>query len=418
MHTRKSLLIGSIICLIGAFFYCYEFVLRIVPGILQQELISAFGNIPAATFGQISALYYFAYSPMQLPVGILMDRFGARKLLTLACFCCATGSFLFSYPSNLLVAGVGRFLVGFGSAFAFVGVLSCAIAWLPYKLFSLVAGLMTSIGMFGLIYGEIKLTELSHSLSLGSILQLLVYAGIVLTIMIFLIVRENPNSNNSDHKNIPMKDFLQNVLHVLKTPEIWLIGFSAACLYTSLSIFGELWGQSYLEHAHHLTKVKSAKTISFLFLGWAIGAPFFGYISDKYNNRVIPLLVGTIFSFICISIILYIPELSSFSLCAVVLLYGIFSAAEIIAFIMANECIAKILPGTIFAVINMIVTLGGVIFQPLVGKLLDIFNNGKTLNGVYIYATKDYQLSLSVMPTLLIITVFILFILKTKYQRN
>ena len=118
--SKKQAFLGSLICAIGAFFYCYEFVLRIIPGALQSELSAAFGHISATTFGQLSAFYYFAYSPMQIPVGMLMDRFGPRRLLTFACLCCTLGSWMFADISSMLVAGCGRFLVGFGSSFAFV----------------------------------------------------------------------------------------------------------------------------------------------------------------------------------------------------------------------------------------------------------------------------------------------------------
>lgn len=137
--SKSSILFGSIICFFGAVFYCYEFILRIIPGALQSELSIALGHISATTFGQISALYYFAYSPMQMPVGMLMDRFGPRKLLTFACMCCTLGSWLFTMTSSMFLVGCGRFLVGFGSSFAFVGVLSLALHWLPRKYFSLVA---------------------------------------------------------------------------------------------------------------------------------------------------------------------------------------------------------------------------------------------------------------------------------------
>src|SRR5262245_45732739 len=120
--SRKQLSFGIFVCFIAAMFYCYEFVLRIVPGALQTELSTALGHISATTFGQISALYYFAYSPMQIPVGMLMDRFGPRKLLTLACICCTLGSWMFTLTTSITLVGVGRFLVGFGSSFAFVGV--------------------------------------------------------------------------------------------------------------------------------------------------------------------------------------------------------------------------------------------------------------------------------------------------------
>ena len=151
LFNRRRILLGSLICLIGAFFYCYEFVLRIIPGALQSELSAAFGNISATAFGQLSAMYYFAYSPMQMPVGMLMDRFGPRRLLTIACLLCTLGSFLFTYSSSLNIAGSGRFLVGFCSSFGFVGVLSLALNWLPRRYFSLVAGLITTLGMLGLV---------------------------------------------------------------------------------------------------------------------------------------------------------------------------------------------------------------------------------------------------------------------------
>lgn len=414
--SNKKLLLGIIICTVGALFYCYEFVLRIVPGILQSEISNAFGNLSATTFGQLSALYYFAYSPMQLPVGILMDRFGARLLLTLACLSCTLGSLMFSYSTSLFVAGSGRFLVGFGSSFAFVGVLSCAISWLPYKYFSLVAGLMTTIGMLGLVFGEIQLTELSNHASLNSIFLMLVVIGLVMTVTIFLVVRNN--NERKDSVKIPFRDFLKDVIQVLKTPQIWMIGAIAAFLYTSLSVFGELWGKSYLENAHHLSKSQAANTISWMFIGWAIGAPLGGYLSDKYQNRIIPLLVGAIFSLIFISIILYVPNLSYSTLNMLILLYGIFSGTEIVAFIMANEFIKKAMPGTVFAIINLIVTIGGAIFQPLVGKLLDFFSNGRIIDEVHIYEVADYKLSMSIIPACLLITIFLLIYMQHKSKQQ
>ena len=99
MHTqntisRNQLILGAIACGMAGLFYCYEFILRIIPGALQGELSQAFGQLSASVFGQIAALYYFAYTPMQLPVGMLMDRFGPKKLLSFACLCCMLGSYL------------------------------------------------------------------------------------------------------------------------------------------------------------------------------------------------------------------------------------------------------------------------------------------------------------------------------------
>jgi MFS family permease len=407
--SKKQLLFGTVVCFVGALFYCYEFILRIIPGALQAELSAALGHITATTFGKISALYYFAYSPMQMPVGMLMDRFGPRRLLTFACICCTIGSWMFTLTTSMLLVGCGRFLVGFGSSFAFVGVLSLALHWLPRRYFSLVAGLITTLGMLGLIYGEVKITEWSELLGWEHVLTGIAYIGAVITLIILVVVRDGPASY-APHR-YPLPEFFKGVVKVLASHQVWLIGLVGACLYTSLSVFGELWGKAYLEQAHHLTKVEAAKTVSAVFLGWAVGAPLGGYISDYTGRRVLPLVVGAIISFICISLVLYWPGLSYLSLNILLFLYGVFSATEIIVFIMAKECSGAELSGTIFAATNMIVTLGAVIFQPLVGTLLDAFGDSGVISGEHIYTVVDYQVALSILPiSLLIVTILAFFI--------
>ncbi|KTD52501.1 hypothetical protein Lqui_0202 [Legionella quinlivanii] len=408
--SRRQALLGILICTVGAFFYCYEFVLRIIPGALQSELSAAFGHISATTFGQLSAFYYFAYSPMQLPVGMLMDRYGPRRLLTFACLCCTLGSWMFTNTSSMLVAGSGRFLVGFGSSFAFVGVLSLALRWLPRRYFSLVAGLITTLGMLGLVYGEVKITDMAVSLGLMHVLWMMIIIGGVLSVITFLVVRDGPQGHIANKQ--PWPEFFANVWHVLSSPQVWLIGFVGACLYTSLSVFGELWGKTYLEQAHHLTKVQAARTVSAMFLGWAVGAPIAGYFSDISGRRVFPLVAGAILSLICISIVLYYPGLSYTTLNILLFLYGVFSATEIIVFIMGKENSGAKLSGTVFAAVNMIVTLGGVVFQPLVGKLLDTFGDSHVVAGEHIYSIVDYQLALSVLPLSLLMVMILAFFMK------
>ena len=401
-HSRKHLITGSLICAVGAFFYCYEFILRIIPGILQDEIRIALGNLSATTFSQIAALYYLAYSPMQLPVGILMDRFGPRYLLSLACLCCSIGSFLFS-DTTLIIVGFGRLLVGFGSAFAFVGLLSAAVNWLPKRYFSLVAGMMTTVSMLGLVYGEIHITHLAHNFGLHRVLVMVASAGLIITSGIFLIVRESPVKYS--HQSIPYAVFMKQVLQVFRSRYIWIIGVMGACFYTSLSVFGELWGKSFLEVTFNLNKTQAAQTTSALFLGWALGAPICGYLSDRSGERLRPIILGAIGALVCISLILYYPSLSYRWLTVLVFGYGVFSSIEIIVFIMAKEySVSEELSGTIFAVTNMIISLGGMLLQPLVGALLDWSSPHSYL---HFYTAKNYRFGLSILIISMIMVIVI-----------
>ena len=270
--------------------------------------------------------------------------------------------------------------------------------------------------MLGLVYGEVKITHLAMTMCWEYVLSLLVYAGAILTVIIFLVVRDGPQGHVV-HKH-PLPEFFQNVMAVLTSGDVWLIGFVGACMYTSLSVFGELWGKAYLEQAHHLTSLEAARTISAMFLGWAVGAPIAGYWSDISGKRVVPLVVGAIMSLICISIVLYKPGLSYTSLNILLFLYGLFSGTEIIVFAMARENSGAKLAGTVFAATNMIVTLGGVIFQPLVGKLLDTFGDSGVVDGHHIYTVLDYQIALSVLPISLLCVTILAFFMKDHRVRG
>ena len=113
------MLVAWLVCALGAVFYSYEYFLRISPSVMEHALRDHF-NLSATGFGLLSAFYYYAYVPMQLPVGVLMDRFGPRRLLTIACLICVVGTFMFGDTVLFGVAAAGRFLVGLGSAFAFL----------------------------------------------------------------------------------------------------------------------------------------------------------------------------------------------------------------------------------------------------------------------------------------------------------
>ena len=241
-------------------------------------------------------------------------------------------------------------------------------------------------------------------------LWLLVLIGAVLTVLILFLVHDKPRVHESSPDTVSV--FLKQVWHVLISPQVWLIGFVGACLYTSLSVFGELWGKSYLEQAHHLSKIDAARAISMMFLGWAVGAPVAGFLSDWSGRRVLPIVLGALFSFICINMILYCTDLSFTALNCLLFFYGLFSGSEIIIFIMAKENSKSLVSGTVFAAANMIVSFVGAIFQPLIGILLDMFGNGRLVNGEHIYAVHDYQLALSVIPLSLLTVILLSFFLK------
>ena len=110
-----------------------------MPSVIMPYLAS-FYQVDVNGLGFIITAYYFAYTPLQIFVGTLMDLYGVRVLLTIAILFCAAGAALFGVNPNVYVGFLGRFFIGCGSAFAFVGVLKVASDWLPHRYFAILSG--------------------------------------------------------------------------------------------------------------------------------------------------------------------------------------------------------------------------------------------------------------------------------------
>jgi len=104
----------------AALFFFYAWVLRVAPSVMVEELMRDFA-VGAAVLGNLSAAYFYGYAGMQIPVGVLLDRFGPRRLLAVAALACAGGCVLFATGTTLATVTAGRFLIGASAAFSLVG---------------------------------------------------------------------------------------------------------------------------------------------------------------------------------------------------------------------------------------------------------------------------------------------------------
>ena len=137
---------------IAALFYCYENILQVAPSVMVSEWMHDF-HLTASAIGRLGAYYYYAYASTQIPVGMLVDYFGPRRLLTLAALVCALGVFVISAAHGFHLAAIGRAMIGLGSGFAAIGCLHIAATCLPSSWFACITGLTLSFGMLGAMGG-------------------------------------------------------------------------------------------------------------------------------------------------------------------------------------------------------------------------------------------------------------------------
>jgi len=213
-------------------FFIYDFFLRVLPSAMTQELMQEY-NIDAFGLGLLSSLFFVSYTPMQLPAGLLFDRFGPRVLMTVTMFLCALSLQLFAITDNFLVASICRLFMGIGSAFAYVGTLLLASRWFPGRYYSFIVGLIQFMGSLGAIFGEGPISQLIHTLGNEAALTIVAVAGFVLTVLFGLILRNHPKSGESKaskrkHKRYHASEW-KRLTKVCRHKQNWAVGVYCFC---------------------------------------------------------------------------------------------------------------------------------------------------------------------------------------------
>lgn len=407
---------GWVICGLAAAFYCYEYLLRISPSAMVPELMTTFG-VSAASIGLLSTYYFIAYTPMQFPVGIMMDKYGPRRVLTLAILSCALGTALMGLSSSFNMALAGRFLIGFGSAFAFVGVLKLATLWLPADRFALIAGLTTTLGMVGAMFGQNVLKSMVLSTGWENTITYFGLLGFALVPLIWFIVRDTPPQKEGIKKeeaSLSYGQLFQDIAKLFKNRQIWINGLIGGLIILPTTIFAELWGVPFLKLNYGLTEQSAVFATSMIFLGWAVGSPLMGGFSDYIKRRRAPLICGALIGAVIFSIVLYSTHLPESWVFFLLFLFGAISSAEVIVFAVARESAPESVAGTAVAMTNFLVVCAGP-FQWIVGKILDTMWDGKMLAGQPLYTIENYQVALLLCPSSMLLAFLLGFALKETY---
>lgn len=408
-------LVALIMCVMGAIFYCYEYYLRVAPSVIQPELMATF-EITQAGLGTLIAYYYLAYVPLQIPVGLMMDYWGPRRVLTFACILCAVGTYLFADTNSIWMAKAGRFMVGFGSAFAYVGVLKIANLWLPKRYFAMVAGFCTALGMLGAISGGILMTKFINMVGWQQALFSSAIIGLILATILWAVIRDNSDKEitnlvRASHRG---KTIWMELLEVVKSKQLWINGVIGCLTFLPLTAFAEFWAVSYLEQVG-LSKEAAALGASMVFIGFALGSPMWGRISDTIKSRRIPLMLGSISAAGIALMIINAQVQNTNTLYTLLFLLGFLASAQILVFAVGEDSCRPGMSATTVSFTNFLVMLGGMALQPLVGLFLDRLQhvNG---DGQVIQSMQNFKTALLIMPIGLIIAAVLSLILKESYN--
>lgn len=386
---------------LAASFYLFGFFQRVTPASLAADLMRDFG-LSAAALGNLSAFYYYAYAAIQVPTGILVDRWGPSRLLVAGSLLSGAGALLFALSDSVAVASLGRALIGASHGMAWVSMLKLVAHWFPLRRFGTLSGLSLAVGTLGAILAGPPLRALADLFGWRTVIAVSGGLALVLAAAIRLVVRDDP-AGRGYRGYVPEgarsfgaapRSLRQSLREVLRNRNIWLVTIVNSGHAGTFLTFTGLWGVPFLVQQHALN-VKQASTItSAMLVLFALGAPVFGHLSDRWQLRKWPFALGVALLLIGFGATALVPSAPLALLVPLLLVAGLGASSMALSFGFVKESVRVQLQGAATGLANTGVMLGTLVQMPVVGFILDAHWKGVVVDRVRQYDQAAFQAAL------------------------
>lgn len=382
---------------LGSAAFVFAYFQRVAPSVMVGDLMRDFA-VGAAVAGNLAAIYFYIYAVLQLPVGALLDWLGPRRLFVGAMATGAAGAALFGAAPSLETAYLGRFLVGLGSSVTFVGVLTIIARWFPPERFGFMSGMTMVVAMAGAVGGQAPLAEAVAAFGWRpTMLASGAYAA-AMALLILLFARDRPAEDEAaGPASTSLRRLVEDVLEALKQRQTWIVALH--CGAASAPIFGyaQLWSVPHQMARFGLERPEAALAASLTLVGWAVGSPLLGWLSDRLRRRRAPMLASAVFNFVAWTALLYLPAPKE-AVFVLLFLVGVGGGGAILSYAAGRESAPAPIAGAVVAFVNMAGIGAGALMQPLIGALLDLSWDGAMRDGARVYSADAFALALLVVP--------------------
>lgn len=373
--------------------YVLSFFQRFAPAGIAQDLAASF-QTSAASLGVLAATYFYVYTLMQVPTGILVDTLGPRRILLLGGVVAGGGSLLFGLAPSLDAALAGRTLIGLGVSVVFIAMLKIIAVWFEEHRFASVVGLSMLVGNLGSVLAGAPLSALAQATGWRGVFVGVGVVSLALGALAWLLVRDRPPG--ADGSPQPAHKFdrtviLTGLLRVVKNRATWPTVFVNGGLSGSFFAFGGLWATPFLTQGLGMTRDAATAHLSLYFAGFAVGCLAVGALSDRMRRRK-PVVIVSSHIYAAIWLVwlsgVVLPPAATYALFA---LMGLTTASFTLSWACAKEVNPPALSGMSTSVANMGGFLTGALLQPAVGWIMDQRWSGAMANGARLYAPEDYR---------------------------
>ena len=387
IHSSKR----NIIWLTSVSFLLFQFFLQLSSGVVIGAIMHEKG-LSAFAAGILSSSFYYVYTSLQIPVGLLFDRYNTRALLAVNAFICALGCFLFSIGQSVPALFCGRLIIGAGSAFAFVGVTRILRQHFPLKQYAFMMGLSETLGFTVTVFGMIGMGSLLSAFSWRYFIASAGALGILIALLCWIVIPSNkPTINNHLY-------YKEQLMIMLKNKLIWVNGIFLCLEFSVITVFGAMWAVPFVQLKLDCTIKAASILTSMVLLGAGLSCPAFGWLSINLKKRKPLIHISCLSTAALVLLVLYLPTQDMILTGIILFAIGLCCGAYMLVFTIASELAPAESLSACTGFTNTLGMLSAPLLQPLVGYLLDLFNGG---SGNYTLA--NYQSALLIIPAALIL---------------
>ncbi|WP_051569399.1 MFS transporter [Alkaliphilus transvaalensis] len=415
-HRRKWSIWGILVLAFVAVFFH-----RLAMGVVADDLIRDL-SLTGKTLGNLTSMNFYAYALMQIPVGIMVDTIGVRKICSWGTLLTGIGSIMFGLANSLLVAYIARFLVGIGTSVIIISILKVQSIWFKPEKYSTLSGYTSFFGNFGAFLATVPLAYVVLNIGWRNSFLLMGITSVIISIAIWFIVRDHPSELGYDVLIKPKgnKNIWKGLKEVITNPYTWPPFAIMFFMVGSTTAIIGLWGMPYLMHVYHISKTQAAGYLSFVSIGFIIGAPIVGKVSDYLRGEIKRIL--SFATIIYLSIWGYMafmggqPPLHQIPF--IFLLIGFSTICHILAFTNVKEVNDENFAGSAAAIINVGEFVGGSLLSLGMGVILDLGWQGTTVDGASVYSANQYQMVFIIMAVMALVSFLATLAMKGKTTRR
>lgn len=394
MERKSNNINYFIIWVLVTLFYCYQYVLRLLPNVIMPELMRQF-SIGANEFGDFAGIYYIGYIVMQIPIGILLSRFGAKKILPISILIAAFGILPMGMKTSWELVIFGRLLIGVGSSAAIVGAFQIFREIFPNR-FSQMIGSFVCVGLLTAIYISKPLGNVSQNIGFEEMVYIIFITGIVLSVFTFIAL---PRSKVTRSSNI-----ISEITDILVNYKLIIMSILAGLMVAPLEGFADAWGTAFVRMVYDLDRQASDSIIGTILKGMCVGSIIVPYIADKTRKYYLVTIVSGVIMAICFGFMLtgYPSKMALYLLCLII---GICCAYQIVIISHISTFVKLPLSGMASAVSNMIIMAFGFVFHKAIAAVIDSTPGKIIVDNVPIYSYNAYIYGVAIIPIAIIIAI-------------